>query len=531
MPKASIRSMAAVVARHALVRGLLALCMLVPLGTMAGCRRTGEPTPPDKPPPPQTFEDQAPSPAPDPTGPRVLLRGARVMTAAGVVYPQGDVLLQGDRIAAVGAAQSEIDDAQGYDRILDLDGKVVTPGLIDTHSHIGVYASPGLNAHEDGNEISAVITAEVRAADSVWPQDPQLERARAGGVTTMQILPGSANLIGGRSVVIHPLPGLRSVDDARFPGAPEGLKMACGENPKRVHGDDGGPTTRMGNVAGYRKAFQQAREYRRSWQRYRDKKARWEAKQHAGRRLDDSARDDDDLPPEPPARDEAMETLMSVLDGEILVHVHCYRADEMSLMIDLARHFGFRIRSFHHAVEAYKIADRLAEHEVSASVWADWWGFKAEAYDTIRENAAMLSAAGGRAIIHSDDPIGIQRLNQEAAKALYAGRRMGLTLSDDEALRWITANPAWALGLEGEVGTLEEGKRADLVVWSGDPFSVYTLADLVFIEGRVVYDRSWAEQQPRSDFEVGLREADLRRSRAPSVFPPAGPSGRSEEPR
>jgi len=295
----------------------------------------------------------------------------------------------------------------------------------------------------------------------------------------MQILPGSANLIGGRSVVIKPRPGLRDVEDARFAGAPAGLKMACGENPKRVYGEKGGPATRMGNVAGYRKAFQQAVEYRRSWQRYRDKLARWEAKQHARRRgLDGSdregdAREDDEEggkgkdegdPPDPPAVDDAMETLVGVLDGEILVHVHCYRADEMSLMLDLARHFGFRIRSFHHAVEAYKIADRLAETEVSASVWADWWGFKAEAFDGIRENAALLSAAGGRPIIHSDSAIGIQRLNQEAAKALFAGRRMGLPLTDDEALRWITANPAWALGVEAEVGTIEVGKRADLIV-------------------------------------------------------------------
>ncbi len=506
--------------------------LMVLIGGTTACKRgVGEPTPPDQPPPPQTATDQAPSPEPTPAGPRVLLHGARVMTAAGVVYPAGDVLLEGDRIASVGARITAPEDTQ----VIDVSGKVITPGIIDTHSHIGVYASPGLAAHSDGNEVSAPVTAHVHAADGVWPQDPQLERARAGGVTTMQILPGSANLIGGRSVVLKPYPGLRSLEDARFDHAPSGLKMACGENPKRVHGPKGGPTTRMGNVAGYRKAFQQAVEYRRSWQRFRDKRARWEAKQHAGptkeadAREDDDGKDDDGLPPEPPARDEAMETLVGVLDGEILVHMHCYRADEMSLMMDLARGFGFRIRSFHHAVEAYKIADRLAERDVSASVWADWWGFKAEAYDGIRENAAMLSAAGVRAIIHSDSAHGIQRLNQEAAKALFAGRRMGLSLSDDEALRWITANPAWALGIEGEVGTLEEGKVADLVVWSGDPFSVYTKADQVFIEGRVVYDRDWGDAQPRSDFEVGLRADDLRREEAPPVFAPSPNDARPEE--
>ncbi len=497
-----------------------------------GCTKTsGGTTPPEHSLVTNVRPDPATKVAPAPPEPHVLLRGARVMTAAGVIYPVGDVLIEGDRIAAVGPRVA----APEGTTVIDARGKVVTPGIIDTHSHLGVYSAPGLDAHSDGNEATAPVTPGMRAADAVWPQDPQLERARAGGVTTMQILPGSANLIGGRSVVIKPYPGLRSVDDARFAGAPAGLKMACGENPKRTYGEKGGPSTRMGNVAGYRKAFQQALEYRRAWQRYRDKQARWEAKQHARERGldldrresrgsedhgDESGKDDVD-PPDPPALDEALETLVSVLEGEILVHVHCYRADEMLLMMDLARSFGFRIRSFHHAVEAYKIADRLAERDIGASVWADWWGFKAEAYDGIRENAALLSAAGGRPIIHSDSAHGIQRLNQEAAKALFAGRRMGLTLSDDEALRWITANPAWALGIEAEVGTLEAGKRADLVVWSGDPWSVYSKAEQVFIDGHVVHDLAWGEERPRSDFEVGLLEGDVERERAPSVFPPA----------
>ena len=452
-----------------------------------GCeRRTGGTTAPESPRPKTERKTRDERPAPAPAGPQLLLRGGRVMTAAGVEYPAGDVLLAGDRITAVGAHVTAPADAT----VIDVRGKVVTPGLIDTHSHIGVYAVPAFAGHSDGNEMVAPTTPAMRAGDAVWPQDPQLERARAGGVTTMQILPGSANLIGGRSVVIRPRPGLRTIDDARFEGAPAGLKMACGENPKRQYAEKGGPATRMGNVAGYRKAFQQAVEYRRSWQRYRDKQARWEAKQHARRRgLDPADGEDeedgeasgkdgkdgkDDEPPDPPVVDDALETLVAVLEGEILVHVHCYRADEMSVMLDLARSYGFRIRSFHHAVEAYKIADLLAERDVAVSLWADWWGFKAEAFDGIRENAALVSAAGGRPIIHSDSALGIQRLNQEAAKALYAGRRMGLTLPDDEALRWITANPAWALGLEAEVGTLEVGKRADLVVWSGDPWSVYT---------------------------------------------------------
>jgi imidazolonepropionase-like amidohydrolase len=537
MSAASIERIATLPARMLGGTGVLVACLFFLVWLPSGCdKRTGGPTPPEGPPPRSDRKDRDAKPPAAPAGPRLLLRGARVMTAAGVVYPEGDVLVEGDRIAAVGARVEAPNDA----RVIDLHGKVLTPGIIDTHSHLGVYASPGFQAHADGNEMTAAVTPGMRAADAVWPQDPQLERARAGGVTTMQILPGSANLIGGRSVVIKPYPGLRSVEDARFAGAPAGLKMACGENPKRAYGEKGGPSTRMGNVAGYRKAFQQAVEYRRSWQRYHDKQARWEAKQHARRRGIDLVEDrdegdgkgdgkgkDDEDPPDPPVLDDALETLVGVLEGEILVHVHCYRADEMSLMMDLARSFGFRIRSFHHAVEAYKIADLLAERDVAASVWADWWGFKAEAFDGIRENAAMLSAAGGRPIIHSDSAHGIQRLNQEAAKALFAGRRMGLALSDDEGLRWITANPAWALGVEAEVGTLEEGKRADLVVWSGDPWSVYTKAEQVFIEGRLVHDLAWGEERPRSDFEVGLTEGDLTQPGVPAVFPPA--AARSEE--
>jgi imidazolonepropionase-like amidohydrolase len=196
-----------------------------------------------------------------------------------------------------------------------------------------------------------------------------------------------------------------------------------------------------------------------------------------------------------------------VLDGKILVHMHCYRADEMSLMLEFADSYGFSIRSFHHAVEAYKIADRLAAAETSVSIWADWWGFKLEAYDGIRENAALVTKAGARAIIHSDSATGIQRLNQEAGKALFAGRRAGVELTDEQALQWLTINPAWALGVEEETGSLEPGKAADIVVWSGDPFSVYSQAMLIYIDGEEVFDRGAGEDaRPRSDFDLGLRD-------------------------
>ncbi|HGG56197.1 MAG TPA: amidohydrolase [Nannocystis exedens] len=436
--------------------------------------------------------------------PVILLRGGRLLTATGKTYERGDILLREGTIAEIG----EHIVAPAGAQVLAIAGKTVTPGLVDTHSHMGVYAAPGFKAHADGNEAVSPNTAYARSVDGYWPQDPQLERARAGGVTTAQILPGSANLIGGRSFVVHLIPWARSAEDARFPGAPEGLKMACGENPKRVYGEKSGPQTRMGNVHGYRDAFQKALEYRRSWAKY-EKAKKDSAKAGKKKNLggDKGAGDGNKEPPVAPARDFALETLAKVLDGEILVHNHCYRADEMSLMLDLAATYGFKIRSFHHAIEAYKIADRLAEAGTAASVWADWWGFKAEAFDGVRENAALIEAAGARAIIHSDSAIGIQHLNQEAAKAMYAGRNAGLAVSEDTALRWITKNPAWALGLDERIGTLEAGKIADLVVWSGSPFSVYTAAERVYIAGELVYQRGVLE--PRSDFEIGFRDGDL----------------------
>jgi imidazolonepropionase-like amidohydrolase len=255
--------------------------------------------------------------------------------------------------------------------------------------------------------------------------------------------------------------------------------MACGENPKRVYRTRG-PSTRMGNMAGYRAAFIQAEHYRQRWDK-------WNRTQQG----------------EAPQRDLRLESLAEVLRGRILVQNHCYRADEMVQMLDLGREFGFAIRSFHHAVEAYKIADILAREGTAVSIWADWWGFKQEAMDGIHENAALVQAAGARPVIHSDSPSGTQRLNQEAAKAMYYGRRAGLPITRDQALRWFTANAAWVLGIDSLVGTLEPGKMADLVVWSADPFTVYAKALLVYNEGWLVYDRNDPAHQPRTDFELG----------------------------
>jgi imidazolonepropionase-like amidohydrolase len=406
----------------------------------------------------------------------VLIRNATLLTAAGPEQEHASILFADGKILAVGPEIAAPPDVT----VVDATGKFVTPGVIDTHSHLGVYAAPATSAESDGNESTSPVTAQVWAEHSFWPQDPQIPLAVAGGITVIQALPGSANLIGGRSATLRLVPA-RTVQEMKLPGAPYGIKLACGENPKRVYGQKPlGPSTRMGNMAGYRAAFIEAERYRAKWDRW--------LKTHKGQQ---------------PERDLKLESLAEVLRGRILPQIHCYRADEMAQMIDLSKEFGFKIRSFHHAVEAYKIADLLAREGIAASVWDDWWGFKMEALDAIPENAALLERAGARAIMHSDDPNGIQRLNQEAAKAMYAGRRMGLSITREQAIRWITANPAWALGIDSTTGTLERGKAADVVVWSGDPFSVYSKAEKVYNEGWLVFDRADTTRQWKTDFNLG----------------------------
>jgi imidazolonepropionase-like amidohydrolase len=473
--------------RLALAGALLAACSggtPAPATAPAPAPATPTPAPPTaaaaKPaqrPHSSVFRPQFPSTYARHENPPVVIRDATILTAAGPELARASIVLMNGRVVEVGETVTVPEGAT----VIDGRGKFVTPGLIDSHSHLGVYAAPGTDAESDGNEATQPITAEVWAEHSFWPQDPQIPLAIAGGVTVLQALPGSANLVGGRSVTMRVVPA-RTVQEMKFPGAPYGLKVACGENPKRVYGSRGGPSTRMANVAGYRAAFIRAERYRRQWDE-------WLAK------ADTTT---------PPDRDLELETLADVLRGKILVHNHCYRADEMAQMLDLAREFGVRIRSFHHAVEAYKIADLLARDSVASSIWADWWGFKMESFDGIPENAAMLQRRGARVIIHSDSPEGIQRLNQEAARAMQAGNRAGFPVTREEAIRWITVNPAWSLGIDSVTGTLEPGKAADVVLWSGDPFSVYSKAEKVFNEGWLVFDRSDAARQPRTDFNLGI---------------------------
>jgi imidazolonepropionase-like amidohydrolase len=453
-------------------RGALPALALAAAAMLSGCA----PTPPPKAPPIRINEDPYPSTYVRYPGAPTLIRGATIFDGEGGKLERGDVLIADGVVKAVGPALTVPDGAL----VINGTGKFVTPGVIDIHSHLGDYPSPGVDSLSDGNEATSPARPEVWAEHSVWPQDPGFSRALAnGGVTTLQILPGSANLFGGRSVVLKNVPA-RTTQGLKFPGAPYGLKMACGENPKRVYGSKGNmPQTRMGNIAYTRAVWLKAQAYKRKWDKY------------------------EKVGGDMPERDLAMDTLRGVLAGKILVHNHCYRADEMAIMIDMAHEFGYKISAFHHAVESYKIADLLAKEGICSAMWADWYGFKMESYDAIKENIPFVHNAGACAIVHSDDPNGIQRLNQEAAKALADGRRAGINISDAVAWEWLSSNPAKSLGIFDKTGSLKPGKMADVVLWNADPFSVYARPERVWIDGALMYDANDPRRRPVSDFELG----------------------------
>ena len=414
----------------------------------------------------------------------ILIKNANIYDGEGNEFQGTDLLIQDRKIIAIGKDLPATDDF----KVIDASNKWVTPGIIDIHSHMGVYPAPGVSTSSDGNEATSPVTADVWAEHSIWVQDPQYSLALKGGVTAFHILPGSANLIGGRGVTVKNLQR-NTINSMKFPDAPHSLKMACGENPKRVYGNrQQAPSTRMGNAAGYRKSWIEAEAYLNRLNEYESKSD--EAKQMGYA----------------PQRDLEMETLAGVLRGEILVHNHCYRAEEMATMINIANEFDYKITAFHHGVEAYKIADLLAENNICGALWADWWGFKHEAYDMVQANIAIVDQAlGGKgcAIVHSDDAIGIQHLNQEASKALAAGLSAGYDITKARAMNWITSNPAKAAGIYDQTGSLKVGKNADIVIWSKNPFSVYALVEKVFIDGASAYDKE-SNFQPASDFDVGI---------------------------
>jgi len=392
---------------------------------------------------------------PPTTHSEVLIRNAVIMTATHGNIPEGSVYIKDGKIAAVGKDVS----APASATIIDAGGKYLTPGIIDSHSHIALDG--------DINEATSPITPHMMMIDAFDFQDKSIYHGLAGGVTTSLLLHGSANMIGGQAVVIKHKYGATR-DAMLFLGAPRSIKFASGENPKRVYGSkDQLPSTRMGNFEVQREALVQAQDYMREWDAYN-------AKVKNG-----------DKDATPPKHDLKMEALADVLRGKLLVQIHCYRADEMLTEIAMAKEFGYKLRAFHHALEAYKVADQLAAAGVGIATFSDWWGFKQEAWDAIPWNAVMAMRKGVKVAIKSDSEDFARRLNQEAAKTMRYG---GAT--EQEALQMITLNAAWIIGVEDRVGSIDVGKDADLVIWDGYPLSSYGVPNRVFIDGDVYFDRS-----------------------------------------
>lgn len=400
------------------------------------------------------------------SSPAIAIKGATLLTVTQGVIPGGTLLIKDGKIEAVGRDVAIPKDAL----VVDAAGKFVMPGIIDTHSHIGVYPWPNANAHEDGNEMIDPLTPHVRAEDAFFLEDPAIPRARAGGVTTIMAIPGSGNLSGGMGVMLKLRRG-NTLDDMRIENAPRCLKMAFGENPKRVYGNRKQmPMTRMGNAAMVRKAFTDARHYVARWAEFEKAK-------------------DGPHPLSRPEHDPKLQTLADIMRGEIRVNIHCYRKDDLLTVLRLCDEFGWKPAAFHHVLEGYKIAEELARRDIGACTWADWWGFKMEAWDGIPENAALMAAKGVRVSIHSDSSDGVQRLFHEAAKAVRHG------MTEDQGLKALTYWPASILGLEKRLGSLEKGKDADIAVFSRHPFDVYTLVDMTIVDGKIIFDREKGEAQ------------------------------------
>lgn len=416
----------------------------------------------------------------------VLLVNATILDGNGGRLDDASLLIRQGRIAGLG---DDLPVPEGVE-VVDAAGRWITPGIVDPHSHLGSATLPLTPAELeawDVNEIGDPVVPHLYVAATIRTQDPAFPAALAGGVTTVQVLPGSANLFGGQSIILKTLPA-PTVQGMTFPDAPAGMKMACGENPKYTYAERGrAPQSRMGIVAGYREALRDAAAYL-------DKLEEYEAGNG-----------------EQPAYDPKLAAIAAALAGDARVHFHCYRADDMAIVVDVAKSHGLPVTAFHHAAEAYKVPELFTANGVCAVVFSNWWGFKMENYDAIRANAAFLDAAGACVALHSDSPVTGQRLNIEAAKAMAAGRQAGLDIPPEDAIRWITSNPARVLGLDDRIGSLEAGKNADVVLWSGDPFSIYTRADRVYMDGALVFDRRDPERRPQSDFMLGQPALEPRR--------------------
>jgi imidazolonepropionase-like amidohydrolase len=384
----------------------------------------------------------------------VVIKGGTILTVTHGKIENGSIYIHDGKIAAVGQTVN----APANATVIDASGKFVMPGIIDSHSHIAL--------DDDVNEPTSPITPHMMMRDAFDYNDKAIYRALAGGVTTSLLLHGSANMIGGQAVVIKHKYGLGR-DELIFPGAPQSIKFASGENPKRVYGTRNQlPSTRMGNFEVMRAAFIEDREYMRTWDDY-------DAKVKKG-----------DKDATPPKKDLKLEALADILRGKLLVQIHCYRADEFLTEMALAKEFGYKIRAFHHALEAYKVADKIAANGVAIATWPDWWGFKYEAWDGIPWNAVISAHKGVRVALKSDSEDVTRRLNQEAGKGIHYG------LTEDEALKAITLNPAWIIGVDERVGSIDVGKDADISIWNSYPLSSSALVDKVLIDGDVYFDRS-----------------------------------------
>jgi len=393
----------------------------------------------------------------------VAITNATIMTAAKGTIPKGTIVIRDGKIAAVGADVAVPAGAQ----VIDGNGKFVIPGIVDAHSH---------SAAEAINEGTQSITAQVRMEDVLRQDALGLYRELAGGVTTLNILHGSANTIGGQNATVKVRWGLPA-DSLLFEGAPPGIKFALGENVRQTNrtvlpGQERRyPRTRMGVEELLRDAFTRAQEYRRDWQAY--DRARKSAKKGQA--------------PVPPKRDLQLDALVEVLEGKRLVHCHSYRADEILMMLQVAKDFGFRVASFQHVLEGYKVADEIAAAGSGASTFADNWAYKLEAWDAIPHNATLMAERGVRVSINSDSDERARRLYQEAAKAMHYGGA-----SEEEALKMITLHPAWQLGIDKRVGSIEVGKDADLAIFNGHPFAPASRVEMTLIDGRVFFDRNTA---------------------------------------
>lgn len=396
------------------------------------------------------FGQSTPAPRND-----IVIKNATVMTVTHGNIKNGSVYIKNGKIAAVGESVN----APATATVIDAGGKYLTPGIVDSHSHIAL--------DDDVNEATSPVTPHMMMKDAFDYQDKAIYRALAGGVTTSLLLHGSANMIGGQAIVIKHKYGATR-DELLFPNAPRSIKFASGENPKRVYGSrDQLPSTRMGNFEVQREALIQAQDYMREWDNYNDKVKRG------------------DKDASMPKHDLKLEALADVLRGKIMVQIHCYRADEMLTEMAMAKEFGYKLRAFHHALEAYKIANQLAANNVGIATFADWWGYKQEAWDAIPWNAVMAMRKGVRVAIKSDSEDYTRRLNQEAAKSIRYG---GAT--EEEALKMITLNPAWIVGVDDRVGSIDVGKDADLVIWNGYPLSTTGVPEKVLIDGDVYFDRT-----------------------------------------